>query len=85
MSRIHVHIDRLTLPAMPGPDRHALVEALKSELHGILADPATRTDWARPRRTPVLRLQQMPLQQGSAGAKKFGVGVARAIGKGLNP
>jgi hypothetical protein len=85
MSVIHVTIDRLTLKGFDPADRKALVEGLESELSHILSDPATRAEWARSRRTPVLRLGRMPLESGPAGGSKFGASVARGIGKGLKP
>jgi hypothetical protein len=85
VSRIRLSIDRLVLRGFEPGDRKALVEGLRSELSRVLADPATRAKWARPHRTPVLRLGRMPLDPGPAAASKFGRGVARAIGKGLKP
>ena len=85
MSRITLTIDRLVLKGFDAGDRKALAEGLQAELSRVLADPATRADWARPHRTPVLRLGRMPLEPGPAGGRKFGGGLARAIGKGLKP
>ncbi|HEX4004733.1 MAG TPA: hypothetical protein VHX60_01030 [Acidobacteriaceae bacterium] len=85
MSRIHVTIDRVALAGFEPTERAALVEGLKTELSRILADPTTRAAWARSRRTPVLRLGRMPLTRGTSGGRSFGNGVARAIGKRLNP
>ena len=88
MSRIHLTIDRLSLPEMTSRDRQAFLEALQGELHGILANRETQSAWAKPHRTPVLKLQTRPLESGTSGtsgARTFGVGVARAIGKGLKP
>jgi hypothetical protein len=83
MSRINLTVDRLVLRGFEPTDRKALVEGLQSELSRVLADPATRAEWARPHRTPVLRLGRMTLESGPSGARKFGGGMARAIGKGL--
>lgn len=85
MSVIHVTIDRLALKGFDASDRKALVEGLRSELSRVLSDPATRAEWARSRRTPVLRLGRMPLEPGPAGGRKFGASLARGIGKGLKP
>jgi hypothetical protein len=85
MSIIHVTIDRLALKGFDPADRKALVEGLQSELSRVLSDPATRAEWVRSRRTPVLRLGRMPLEPGPAGGRKFGASVARGIGKGLKP
>ena len=81
MSRIHVTIDRLVLPGIAPGERQALVEALRSELARVLLQGGQ----ARARRTPVLRLGRLPMLAGIAGSRKFGVGLARAIGKGLQP
>jgi hypothetical protein len=85
MSVIHVTIDRLTLKGFDAADRKALVEGLRTELSRVLSDPATRAEWARSRRTPVLRLGRMPLEPGPAGGRKLGGSVARGIGKALKP
>ena len=85
MSRIRVTIDRIVLSGMQPAERTSLVEALRSELSRVLADPATRADWARSHRTPVLKLGRMPVEPGPAGGRKLGGGMARAIGKGLKP
>ena len=85
MSRIRLTIDRLVLKGFEPEDRKAIAASLQAELSRLLADPAGRAEWARPHRTPVLRLGAIPFESGPAGGKKFGVGVARAIGKGLKP
>jgi hypothetical protein len=85
MSRITLTIDRLVLKGFDAGDRKALAEGLEAELSRVLADPATRAEWARPHRTPVLKLGRMPIEPGPAGGRKFGGGLARAIGKGLKP
>jgi hypothetical protein len=85
VSRIRVTIEKLVLNGFEAADGKALAQGVQSELSRILADPHTRTAWARSRRTPVLRLGRMPLESGPSGGRKFGDGVARAIGKGLKP
>jgi hypothetical protein len=85
MSRINLTIDRLVLRGFEPGDRKGLVEGLQSELSCVLADPATRSEWGRSHRTPVLRLGRVPLEPGPAGGRTFGGNVARAIGKGLKP
>lgn len=85
MSRIRVTIDALTLKGFDPADGRALIEGLRSELTRVLADPLTRAEWARSHRTPVLRLGQIPIESGSASSRKFGQGMARAIGRGLKP
>lgn len=85
MSRITLTIDRLVVPGLEAGDRQAIVEALQAELSRVLADPATRAEWARSHRTPVLRLGRMALEPGPAASRAFGAGLARAIGRGLKP
>jgi hypothetical protein len=85
MSRIRVTIDELVLKGIEAGDRNALVDGLRSELARVLADPAARAEWARMHRTPVLRLGRIPLESGASGGRKFGKGMARAIGRGLKP
>lgn len=83
MSPIHVHIDRVVLRGIDPSDRHALVAGLKTELARVLADPALQGGMTQSRRTPVMRLGKMPVEQGIGGARKLGGGIARAIGKGI--
>jgi hypothetical protein len=85
VSRIRLTIDQLALRGFEPGDRKALVDGLQSELSRVLADPATRAEWARPHRTPVLRLGRMPLEPGPSGGRTFGGTLARAIGRGLKP
>jgi hypothetical protein len=85
MSRIRVTIDRLVLKGMEPGNHKALVEGLQAELSRVLADPAARAEWARSRRTPVLRLGPMAMQPGPSGGRSFGEGLARAIGRSLKP
>ena len=63
----------------------ALASALEAQLQQVLANPATRSEWARSHRTPVMKLGRMPLEVGSAGAAQFGKQVANAVGRGLKP
>lgn len=81
---VHITIDRIVLRGIDPSDRQAIVSGMKAELARILADPSTRAAISQSRRTPVLRLGKMPLAQGSAGARKLGGGIARAIGKGIS-
>ena len=85
MSRIVLTIDRVVLRGFEAGERNALVAGLESELSQLLADPTTRAAWARSRRTPVLRLGQLPLAPGPSGARKFGQTVAAAVAKNLAP
>jgi hypothetical protein len=86
MSRIiEVHIDRLALRGVDPLDRQALAQGLKAELSRILADPASQAALSKSRRTPTLRVGRIPLEHGPSGSRKFGGGLARAIGKGMQP
>jgi len=85
MSRNQVEIDQIVLRGFEAGERKALVEGLEGELSRVLADPATRAQWARTHRsrTPVLKLGRMPLEAGISGGRKLGTRVGGAIGKGL--
>jgi hypothetical protein len=86
MSRvIEINIDRLVLRGIDPSDRKALVEGLQAELSRILADPRASGQRMQSARTPLLRLGRMPLEPGPTGGRKFGGGLARAIGRGLKP
>jgi hypothetical protein len=85
MSRVRVTIDQLVLKGLEPVERKALVEGLQRELSQVLSDPVARAEWARPHRTPVLRLGQLPLESGASGGRKFGKQMARAIGRRLKP
>jgi hypothetical protein len=85
MSRIRVTIDQLALRGFDAGDRKQLIEELHAELSRLLADPSGRAEWARSRRTPVLRLGPIAMEAGPAGGRKFGGSLARSIGRGLKP
>jgi hypothetical protein len=84
MSCIRITIDRLALQGFDAAERAALIEGLKSELARTLADPASRAA-LKSRRTPVLRLGSLERSSGTAGGRKFGSAIARAIGKSVKP
>ena len=85
VSRIRVNIDRLVLNGFQQLEGKALAQALQSHLSQVLADGATRSEWARSHRTPVLKLGRMPLEAGTNGPRNLGRQVARAVGRGLKP
>jgi hypothetical protein len=85
MSRVRLTIDQVVLRGLEPAERKALLEGLQGELSRVLGDTATRAEWAKSHRTPVLKLGRMPIELGPAGGRKFGGGLARAIGKGLRP
>jgi hypothetical protein len=85
MSKIHVTIDRLVLSGLDPAARHAFVTGLKAELTRALSDPAQRAEWARSRRTPVLRLGRVALDTGVGGARKLGGHVAKSITTSSRP
>lgn len=78
-------IDQLVLRGLEPAERRALVEGLKGELSQVLGDATAREKWAKSHRTPVLKLGRMPIEPGPAGGRKFGGGLARAIGRRLGP
>ena len=83
MSRIKVNIGQLVLRGFELVDRNAVTEGLLSELSRVLADPTRCAEWAHSQQRPTLCLGKLPLEPGPSGRRQFGVGVARAIGKGL--
>jgi hypothetical protein len=85
MSRIRLNIERLVLNGFEPLEGKALANALEAQLQHLLANPATRCEWARSHRTPVLNLGRTALQAGTAGAGRFGKQVANAVGRGLKP
>lgn len=85
VSKIQLTIDRLVLNGLDQAESRALVEALRAQLSEMLSDPVAGAQMARYRRTPVLRLGQMPIDSGATGAWKFGKQMARAMGRGLKP
>jgi len=80
-ARVNVTIDRLVLRGMDPAARTAFVDGLRGELARVLPDPAARAEMQGSRRTPVLRLGQMPLGDGPSAARGLGRSVARAIGR----
>ena len=84
-ARVTLHIDRLVLRGIDPLDQRALTDGLKRELARVLGTPAARSVMPQSKRTPVLKLGRMAMQPGQAGARAFGSGVARAIGKGMRP
>jgi len=85
VSRIQLTIDRLVLNGLDAHDSRALVEALRSQLSEMLADPLARRQWTHSSPTPATNLGKMPLEPGTAGARRFGKQMARAMGRGLKP
>lgn len=85
MSRIRLNIDRLVLNGFEAREGKALAKAIEAQLQHVLANPATRSEWARSHRTPVLKLGRMPIAEGTASASRFGKQVANAVGRGLKP
>lgn len=84
MSRVNIHIDQLALRGFEPAERTSIIEGLKTELTRIAADPAARSTW-QSRRTPVLRIKNLPHQPGPSGSRAFGSKIARAIGKSVKP
>jgi len=85
VSRIQLTIDRLVLKGFDQADSRALTEALRAQLSEMMSDPLARSPLIRSRRIPLLRLGRMPIESGTAGARRFGKQMARAMGRGLKP
>jgi hypothetical protein len=85
VSRIRLTIDRVVLNGVQHVDAGALTKALASQLSQVLADKSMRHVWARPHRTPVVKLGRMALESGIAGAHTFGRTLGMAVGRGLKP
>lgn len=84
MSRIRLTIDRLVLNGLDRPEGTALADALRKQLAQVVADLAARGGWKSSRLIPVVKLR-MPLEAGIPGARRLGAGMARSIGKRLEP
>ena len=82
LSSLRVTIDSLALGGFDPAERRAFSQSLQSELARILSSPAARSELAGPRRTPVLKLNRMPLQPGVPGARRLARDVAKAIARG---
>jgi hypothetical protein len=85
VARVSLHIDSLVLRGIDPANQQVFAQGLKTELKRMLSDPAARVGISRSRRTPVMRLGQLAMQPGVAGASKLAAGVARAIGRGMKP
>lgn len=85
VSRIRLTIDRVVLNGFQHVEAGAVTKALESQLSRVLADKSMRHEWARPHRTPVLKLGRMALQPGTTGAQNFGRTLGSAVGRGLKP
>jgi hypothetical protein len=83
MSRIRVTIDKLVLHGFEASERQAVIDGLRAELTRALADPGSRTEWARPYRTNVLKLGGIAAERGPAGRRSFGRQLGRAIERSL--
>jgi hypothetical protein len=81
--RTKVTIDRLVLRGVDPHHAQAMAESLKKELARAFAGPGGRERLQRAQDTPILQLGRVPLEAGRAGARKFGINVARAISKGV--
>jgi len=80
-----MNIGRLVLNGFEQREAKAVAEALQRQLSQVLADQTTRSEWARPHRTPVVKLGRMTRHPGTTGADTFGRSLARAVGRRLMP
>ena len=84
-SRVTVHIDKLVLRGIGPGDKQAFVNGLKAELARVLGGQQARAAITSSRTTPVIRIGEMRMEPGLAGARALGRSVARAIAKGMKP
>lgn len=84
-TRTTVIIDRVVLRGVEPRLAQALTASLKQELARVLSESSARAGLNPVRRTEPLRLGRLPLDAGTAGARRFGINVARAIGKRMKP
>jgi hypothetical protein len=85
MSRVQVNIERLVLHGFEPAAARTLAQALETQLAEALSHPAARAEWVESRSVSALRLGRIPLEAGTAGARKFGRHAANAIARGLKP
>jgi len=85
MSRVQVNIDRLVLRGFDAQEAKALVQAMEAQLGNTLKERSKRGEWGQSRSVTVLRLGQMRLEAGTAGARRFGRQAANAVARGLKP
>jgi hypothetical protein len=83
--RVTITIDRLVLKGIPAEDRLAFASGLKAELARVLASPHLQTLREQSSDTPVIRLPELPMQRGLAGARGLGRQVGQSIGKRMKP
>jgi hypothetical protein len=83
MSRVRLTIDHLVLKGFEEGDRKQLGDGLQIELSRLLANPEQHRQLTRSYRAPLLRLGRIPLESGPGRAPKFGIGLARAIDRGI--
>jgi hypothetical protein len=81
--RATIHIDRVVLRGVDPQQAKAIVEGLRTELATVFSSAAFRARFRSGQSVGVIRLGSVPLGAGRAGAKRFGVAVARAAGKGM--
>jgi hypothetical protein len=81
--RAIIHIDRVVLSGVDPQQAKAIVEGLRAELASLFSSAAFRGKLRNARSADVIRVGSVPLGAGRAGAKRFGVAVARAAGKGM--
>ena len=83
MNRICVRIDKLVLNGLCPLEGKAFTSALQAQFQQVLANSATRREWARSQRTPVMKLGPMPMEPGVGGAVDLGGQVAKAVARRL--
>jgi hypothetical protein len=77
VSRIDITIDRIVLSGIDTAHRDALLAGLREGLARSLSEPSPYT----PRSTPVVRISDLTLEPGHAGARRLGGGIGQALGR----
>jgi len=83
-ARITLNIDKLVLRGIAPGDRPHLIGALRNQLEQVLSDPATRAEWAKSSRAPVLQLGEIAFMPGSSGSRKLGQAIGKSIGENIS-
>jgi hypothetical protein len=83
MSRINLRIEKIIVQGFHPAERTSLLDGLQTELRRTLAKTQNRVRRTGSDNVRALNLGRMPFAGGSSGARKFGEGIAGAIGREL--
>jgi hypothetical protein len=78
-----ISIDRVVLRGVDPTQAKAVVEGLRTELANVFSSDALRAGLRNSGRTGLIRVGALPMHAGRAGARKFGAGIARGLGKAM--